>query len=75
MLLKDVKSLENLFGTKIVGMAYSYGTNDEKTVNHLKKLGLKYGREVASTKEFTVSGDMLKFKPSCRHRDEDIFET
>ncbi len=71
----DIKNLERLFNTKIVGMAYSYGTNDEKTVNHLKKLGLKYGREVVSTKNFEVSGDMLKFKPTCRHRDEDIFET
>ncbi len=72
---EDIKNLERLFDTKIIGMAYSYGTNDEKTVNHLKKLGIKYGREVASTKNFEVSGDMLKFKPACRHSDEDIFET
>lgn len=72
---EDVRNLERLFDTKIIGMAYSYGTNDDKTVEHLKKLGLKYGREVSSTKDFSIQSDLMRFKPACRHRDEDIFET
>ncbi len=70
----DIKNLEMLFDTKIVGMAYSYGEYDEKTVNHLKNLGIKYGRGIDSTRKFYATEDMLKFQPTCRHRDEDVFE-
>ena len=43
-LSRDKANLEDFFGTKVTGMAYPYGTHDEKVRAIVKKAGLHYAR-------------------------------
>ena len=71
---QDMDGLEKIFGVRPVGMAYPFGTFDDATVEVLRGLGLQYGRTVWSSHNFDVQTDLLRFRPTCHHDDEKLFE-
>ncbi len=71
---EDIKGLTEIFGTKPVGMAYPYGTYNDSVVEMLDSIGMKYGRTVWSSHNFDVQEDLLRFRPTCHHDDEKLFE-
>lgn len=70
----DIVALEDLFDKRIQGMAYAFGDCNDKVVDYLKGLGLHYARTVKSNHNFDLQEDLLRFEPTCRHKDERLME-
>ena len=73
-MVEDKEGLTKLFGKAPVGMAYPYGTYNDEVVELLKDLGFQYARTVHSSYDFDVQTDLLRFRPTCHHDDERLFE-
>lgn len=73
-MLEDREGLTKLFGKCPVGMAYPYGTFNDAVVEQLKEMGFKYGRTVWESLNFDVQTDLLRFRPTCHHDNEKLFE-
>lgn len=71
---QDKRAIEELFQTAVVGGAYPYGEYDARLEDYLRSVGVSYCRTVKSSFDFTPSADMLAYEPTCRHRDENVFE-
>lgn len=71
---RDVAFLEELFGYKINGFAYPFGMTNERVEDVLAHCGIKYARGVNSSKRFDTPFNLLNISPTCRHKDDDIFE-
>ena len=62
----DRKKLEELVGYPVVGLAYPFGTHDDRVVNVLKNhTGVKYARVVPVTDSFDRQEDLYRFKGNC----------
>ena len=72
--LFDRRTLEQMFGRVIKGMAYAYGTYDDDTLDVLKKCGIVYSRTINDTHNFELPKDWLKMHPTCHHNDEKLLE-
>ncbi len=72
--LQDRINLENQFGTIIRGLAYPFGTYDDKVVACLKSCGIAYARTVKSTGTFELPSDWLRLGPTCHHNDPRLME-
>lgn len=73
-MVEDAEGLTKLSGKRPVGMAYPYGTFDDPTVELLRELGFQYARTVWDSGNFDVQTDLLRFRPTCHHDDERLFE-
>ena len=71
----DRDNLERLFGRKIVGFAYPYGTWNENIVRILKEEGFRYARGVDATGgDCPLDQDMMILHPSAHHNFEGLME-
>ncbi|MDR1668555.1 MAG: polysaccharide deacetylase family protein [Oscillospiraceae bacterium] len=70
----DIQALETLFGEKMVGAAYAYGLYNDKAVDCLKSLGIRFARTVNATYDFALQHDLMRFHPTCHVEDERLFE-
>lgn len=70
----DKQNPERMFGCQITGMAYPYGTYNDEVVQILKKCKIQYARSVVSSGAFKLQKNLLIFKPTCHHADENIWE-
>lgn len=73
-MVEDRDGLTQLFGKCPVGMAYPYGAFNDEVVTLLSSLGFQYARTVWSSHNFDVQTDLLRFRPTCHHDDEKLFE-
>ncbi len=73
-LYDDAVEIERLFGIKPTGMAYPYGAYNDAIVDKLSGLGIKYARTVESSYNFDEQTDLLRYRPTCHHEDERLFE-
>ncbi|MDR1445841.1 MAG: polysaccharide deacetylase family protein [Treponema sp.] len=69
---QDKLNLERIFGKKVQGMAYPYGTFNDTVVRIVRECGLRYARGIVSTLGFDISADLLRFQPTCHHNDEKL---
>ena len=65
----DRKALEDLFGRSVVGFAYPYGHYNERVLEILKELKIKYARTVVSSYSFKKEENPLLWRPTFHHRD------
>lgn len=72
--LLDRDKLSQVFNTQMQGMAYAYGAYNDKVVEYLKSIGLKYARTVEDSMSFDLQEDLMRFKPTCHHANERVFE-
>lgn len=70
---RDKRNLEDIVGYEVVGMAYPYGTYDDRVVKIAKQCGIRYARTVETTPVFTPQKDLMRFKPSCKFDEEGVF--
>lgn len=70
---EDIKNLEEIFNTKITGLAYAFGVYSDDVVNHLQNIGICFARTVKSTYSFDIQKDLLRFNPTCSFSDSEIF--
>lgn len=72
--IKDREELEGTFGRVIKGMAYAYGSVDDKVVEVLKSCGISYSRTVVSTEGFAIPEDWLRLPATCHHKNPRLME-
>lgn len=70
----DVSALEKISGHKITGFAYPFGSTDTRVKAILKTCGITNARGVRSTHSFEPPTDMLDISPTCRHKEDEIFD-
>ncbi|GHT71023.1 polysaccharide deacetylase [Spirochaetia bacterium] len=68
-LAQDKINLERIFGQKVCGMAYPFGTFNDRVISIAKDCGLRYARGVVSTHDFGIPQKLLEFQPTCHHKD------
>ena len=66
-LLEDRKKLENILSELVLGHAYPFGIYDNRTIEILKAVGIRYARTVKSTKDFFLPEDLYRWNPTCHH--------
>jgi peptidoglycan/xylan/chitin deacetylase (PgdA/CDA1 family) len=71
---QDKINLERIFGQKVCGMAYPYGTFNDRVIAIAKACGLRYSRGVKSTHDFGIPPELLEFQPTCHHKDPLLME-
>lgn len=69
----DKKNIEEWFGQEVVGMAYPYGTYDERVISVAKKLGIRYARTAGTSMNFSVPDDLMKYRGTCHFANREIF--
>ncbi|MBO4783589.1 MAG: polysaccharide deacetylase family protein, partial [Lachnospiraceae bacterium] len=72
--MEDRKALEALTGKLVQGAAYAYGSHNERIMNILRIVGIKYSRGVDDTKNFFPPQDFLDWCPTCHQADPEITE-
>ena len=71
---EDREVLEKLFGQRIRGFAYPFGHTDRRVKTMLQLCGIAHARGVTSTHSFELPEDPLEISPTCRHKEEEIFD-
>lgn len=71
---EDRKSIENHYGKITRGMAYPFGTYNEKVIDVLEKCHIAYARTVQSTYQFIFPENWLTLHPTCHHNYENLEE-
>jgi peptidoglycan-N-acetylglucosamine deacetylase len=72
--VQDRINLQNIFDCSIQGMAYPYGTFDERIKSVLQEKGVKFARTVRETLNFKLQTDLLVFNPTCHHNNADLMK-
>ncbi|MBE6618311.1 MAG: polysaccharide deacetylase [Ruminococcaceae bacterium] len=71
----DRKRLEEIMGYPIIGMAYPFGTYNDKIVDLMAtRTGVKYSRTTKATFNFDTQTDLLRFHPTCHHKTDRLFD-
>ncbi len=70
--LEDKRNIEKQYGTLARGLAYPYGTYDEKVIDCLKKCGICYARTVKPSRGFSFPENWLALQPTCSHNNPDL---
>lgn len=71
---QDRIALSNLAGYDVVGMAYPYGTVDERVANIIKnRTGVRYSRTVKSVGFFEKQDDLYTLNPSIHFVSDELF--
>ena len=71
---EDRKGLEETFGTFVRGMAYPYGTYNDKVVDIIENCGICYSRTTKSTGRFDLPENWLTLHPTIHHNDERSYD-
>ena len=69
-----MKALSELFGYDVCGMAYPYGTYNDKVVSILKKCGIKYSRTVVNSLSFNLPDDFLMWHSTMHFGDDGMMD-
>jgi Predicted xylanase/chitin deacetylase len=73
-IVQDKRNLQRLFDCEIKGMAYPYGTYDDRVLSVLKDSEIQYARTTVCTESFDVQDNLLEFKPTCHHNNERLMD-
>lgn len=73
-LISDRKNLEDMLGIPCRGLAYAYGTHDEKSVEAVKACGFRYARTTKTTGDFSLPSDPLRWACTCHHKNPKLMD-
>ena len=73
-IFEDRKNLEKIFGYPIRGMAYPYGTYNEKVIKVIESCGIEYSRTVNEHEKFHLPKSFLEWHPTCHHKNPKLME-
>lgn len=68
--IEDRRRLENLTGYPVKGMAYPFGSSDQRVRAVLRQSGILYARSVAPKPDFQLPVDFLDWQPTCHFKDQ-----
>lgn len=63
----DKRDLEDLAGYAVRGLAYPFGTYDDRIVALASELGMAYGRTAESSSALRIPRDFLRLSATCHH--------
>lgn len=72
-ILTSRREVEQLTGNPETGYAYAFGADEASIVEAARQCGLAYARTIASTGNFRLPNDLLRWHPTCHHDDENLF--
>ena len=72
--LEDRKNIEQQYGVIARGMAYPFGTYNDRVVEAIRQCGIAYCRTVKNTGGFGFPEDWLLLHPTCHHDDLRLME-
>jgi len=70
----DRKNIEKIVGYLVRGMAYPYGTYNEKVLEVIKNCGIEYSRTVKQHEKFNLPENFLEWHPTCHHNNPRLME-
>jgi len=73
-IFEDRKNLEKIFKYPIRGMAYPYGTYNEKVIEVIENCGIEYSRTVNQHEKFNLPENFLEWHPTCHHTNPRLME-
>ncbi len=73
-IIRDKHNIEDFFGQEVVGMAYPFGTYDDRVVKIAEKCGIRYARTIEENFGFAPQTDLMRFKTTCHYNHPRIFE-
>ena len=73
-IIGDRENIEKMTGRITRGMAYPFGTFNDRLKDKLKACGVAYSRTVNSTGGFELPDDWLELNPTCHHSDKRLFD-
>lgn len=59
--------LQQLTGRPVTGMAYPYGTYDDRVVRIAGELGVEYARTTVQREDYELPQDLLRLPSTCHH--------
>lgn len=65
--MEDRKALEDAVGYPVRGMSYPNGSFSQEIIDVLPALGIRYGRTVGSTDNFSMPENFLRWTATCHH--------
>lgn len=71
--LMDREALEKAVGYPVRGLSYPNGSYSDEICDLLPHLGIVYSRTVTSTHGFAMPTDLLRWNPTCHHK-QDLIE-
>lgn len=71
---EDRKNIEREYGVIAKGMAYPFGTYDDRVLEILKNCGISYSRTVKSTESFKLPQNWLTLHPTCHHNNPKLMD-
>ncbi len=71
---EDRKNIENQYGVIAKGMAYPFGTYNDRVVDILEKCQIAYARTTKATYQFGFPENWLLLHPTCHHDYENLDE-
>lgn len=72
--MQDRANLEEQFGCLVRGMAYPFGTYNDRVVDCLKASGIVYSRTVIASEKFDIPRDWLRLEATCHHSNPRLME-
>lgn len=72
--IEDRKNIEKEYKTLARGMAYPYGTYNDKVVDILQKCGICYSRTTVTSEAFNLPDNWLMWHPTCHHNNPKLME-
>lgn len=73
-LTADRAAIEEIVQAPVRGMAYPFGTYNEKVLEIVENCGIEYARTVKSTGSFEIPENFRCWHPTCHHADERLFD-
>ncbi len=70
--LADRENLEKEFGKIVRGMAFSFGSYNEKTIEIIKSAGIAYARTTYDSDSFDIPDNWLTLHPTCHHNSKNL---
>ena len=71
-IIQDKINLQNIFDCNIQGMAYPFGTYDDRVIQVLKENDIRYARTTKCTENFNIQSNLLEFSATCHHNNVNL---
>ena len=73
-IMTDRNNISEQYGCIANGMAYPFGTYDDRVTDILRKCGIAYSRTTKTTEKFDFPRDWITLHPTCHHKNPRLME-
>ncbi len=73
-LLEDKENIQKMFNRDCIGMAYPFGTYNEKVISTAREIGIKHARTVFTTNDFVIPKNPMELQQTTHHNNPDLMK-